>query len=395
MDGEGPRQDYKLTYDPTDREARLRLVKDIIAFANAGGGAIIFGRDETAVYGVDEEVVRALDSARLADDVDKFTRPATIDLSHTTQQLAQGRCVVTVHIAAAGEYPIVIAEDGNCPGTAPGKTKHVFAKGDIWTRHSSKTERATRDDLRAWIDRARRTERDAILGRINKVIDLPDGAEIQILPPAAVPALDTPQRMLEYETKRRAQKGSHVMPGDDLLHLFIHRADLQDGLTEDTLSLILASALRRPTTLFWWLPRLENNRELILPELHQCLHSADRDKSDAASSVIELAAIYADDEQLAAVVTELQSSRYKHFREAAQAWNGRGAQLARLSERIQRAKYKHHPLDDLEIEELERCATEAAVHCSGKGSTQARQLGDITRVIWSRRSDYARKLIYP
>ena len=46
MDGEGTHQDYKLAFDPADSAARLELVKNIVAFANAGGGQIVFGRRE-------------------------------------------------------------------------------------------------------------------------------------------------------------------------------------------------------------------------------------------------------------------------------------------------------------------------------------------------------------
>lgn len=392
MNGEGPRLDYKVTLDLADREARLRLVKDIIAIANAGGGVIVFGRDDTEVYGIEPEVAKALDSARLADEVDKFARPAKISLSHETQQLAVDCYLVSIHVAAAREYPIVMAEDGNSAGATQGKTKHVFVKGDIWTRHSSKTERATYEDLRHWIDHARQVERDTILSRINKVISIPDGADIQIVVPSAVPALDTPQRTLEYATKRRAHKSSYVLSGDDLLELFLHRSELKDTISQEELSLILASALRRPTTLFWWLPLIESDPELILLELHNCLAAADRDKSDAASSVIELAAIYAGDDQLEQVIAELRASRYLHFREAVLHWNGRAAQRARLRDRVERARYDKRLLCEMEIDELELLATESAVMCLENGSAQARRLGDITRVLWYHQSAYAAHL---
>lgn len=389
MDGENPQRDFKLAYNPADPLAQLGLVKDLIALANAGGGEIIFGRSEAEIVGI-ETPAAALDSARLADAVARYAAPATVHIEHADTLLDDGRILRTVRVAPV-EYPIVMAVDGNYPSS--GRTQSAFRKGDMWTRHSSKTERATYEDLRAWIDRARQAERDAILGRINKVINLPDGAEIQIVPPAAVPALDTPQRMLEYAAKRRQHNVSYVLTGDDLLWLFVNREDLKGKISPDELSLVVASALRRSPTLFWWLTLADDRPEIVLRELLLCLSAADRDKSDAAKSVTELAAVYADDAQLQDLIADLRHNRYQHFREAVQDWSGRAAPLERLRGRIERAKHSKQRLCEMGIDELEHLATEFAVECLANGSAQGRRLGDITRVIWSRRSDYARGLI--
>jgi hypothetical protein len=388
MDGESSHQDYKLTFDSEDSEAKLNLVKDVIAMANAGGGEIIFGRNDTEIFGIETEIAKSLDSAKVADLADRFAKPASLSISHEDLPLENGRVLHTVRVAAA-EYPIVMADIGNYSHKSSGKNQHVFQKGDIWTRHSSKTERVTYDDIRGWIEGAKRAEREAMLSRITKVIDIPDGAEIQIVQTSAVPALDTPQRMLEYAAKRRAGKPSYVLPGDDLLELFIHRAELKGTMTEKELSLILASALRRPATLFWWLTLVDDKPDLVLRELDQCLEAADRDKSDAANSVIELAAIYADDQQLDQLKAKLAASRYQHFREAVNTWDGRTAQLAKLRDRILKVKYQKRLQSEMTLSDLETAATAVAILCQGKSASQARQLGDMTRVIWSRVSMHA------
>lgn len=389
MDGEGSNQDYKLTFDMTDAESKLKLVKDIVAISNAGGGQIVFGRDEVTTSGIDPLLAKALDSARLADIVQKYTKPARINLAHEIHQLDSDSVLLTIRIEAA-EYPLVMAEDGNFAHQPSGKTRPAFAKGEIWTRHSSKNERVTYDDMRAWIEKAKKEERGAILNRINKVIDIPEGADIQIVHPSSVPALDTPQRMLEYAAKRRASKPSYVLPADDLMELFQHRTELQPSMTPAELSLIVASALRRPSTLFWWLTLLDGSPELILDELDGCLTSTDRDKSDAATSVIELAAIYADDERLKELIAKLLDSRYKHFREAAQRWGGQSSQIGKLQERIQKAKCEQNLLSEMTIDDLEKNATLFAEQYGDGNAAQARRLGDVTRVIWSKRSVYAK-----
>lgn len=242
------------------------------------------------------------------------------------------------------------------------------------------------------MERARRSEREAVLSRITKVIDIPEGAEIQIVHSPSVPALDSPQRMLEYATKRRAQKSSYVLSGDDLLELFLHRGELRNKFSQDELRLILASALRRTPTLFWWLTQLDVNPEAIIFELVHCLAAADRDKSDAATSVIELAAIYADDSQLQDLIEKLAGSRYQHFREAVQGWNGRAPQLQKLRDRVERARLGQQKLRAMALDELERYATDTAERCLEEGAGFARRLGEITRVIWSKQSAYAVRL---
>jgi len=384
MDGESAQQDYKLAYNGEDPADRLELVKNLVALANAGGGQLIFGRNDTEFVGLDLETLKALDSARLADFVDKFTTPAKLVISHEHISFEGDRTLCVVRVDAAA-VPIVMADIGNYADKG-GRTKSAFLKGDIWTRHGSRTERVTYEDIRQWIERARRDERETILGRINKVIDIPEGAEIQIVQPAVVPNLDTPRRMLEYAAKRRATNPHYVLSADDLVELFKQREQVGTQITKEELALIIASALRRPVTLFWWLILAEDAPELILSEITKCLDAEDRDKSDAAKSVIELAAIYADDEQLETIRTKLANSRYKHFREAVKGWSGRDAILKKFSDRITNSKFAGRSHDEMTDDELEVYATELAV--LPKKTSTSRQLGDLTRVIWSRKTVY-------
>ena len=62
--GEGRRQDYKLTFDSSNPVALLELVKDIIAFANSGGGEMVLGRDETRTPGLPPAMGEAMANPR-------------------------------------------------------------------------------------------------------------------------------------------------------------------------------------------------------------------------------------------------------------------------------------------------------------------------------------------
>ena len=389
MTGEGKLRDYKMSFNYNDAGARLDLVKNLVAMANAGGGKIIFGRDETATLGLDEETRKALDSARIDDLVRKFVAPTSIEISHQHEQLENGRYLVTLTVVGT-RYPLVMAQDGNVPG-AKSRKPPLFRKGDIWIRHSSKTERVCYEDLRLWIERAEQNERERILSRITHLVNLPEDAELQVVSPGQQ-HIDSPQRLLEYAAMRHEYDSSHLLTSSDLVHLFINRGTLDD-ISETQLRLLISSALRRPPTLYWWLIEADDNPQLILDEVRKCLDAADRDKSDAARSIIEMISIFADGDTLNEILGQLRGSRYKHFRNEANSWQGREAVLLQLYERISKAKHDGQLLTALTIDELERLGTNVAIeiskHSTGRPSSLSRKLGDVTRTIWSKKSHFA------
>lgn len=391
MNGESNHQDYKLDFDPGNEKAKVDLVKNLVAIANAGGGRIIFGRNETVTPGIDNDTCQALDSARLSDLVYRYVKPAQVELSHEIQALGDDRYLFTVRIAAS-EYPVVMSRQGDWKGMNNRKDKAIFLLGDIWIRHSSKTERVTHEDMRTWIERAKQGERDRLLSRITTLVNLPDGAEIQVVSAEQSP-IDSPQQLLQYATTRHDYDPSHLLTSSDLANLFVNRSTL-DSLSQTQLRLLISSALRRPPTLYWWITQVDEAPHIILEEIEKCLHAADRDKSDAARSIVEMAAIFADDVQLAEILEELRTSRYKHFRKAAENWPGRKALLNQLHDRISGAKHEGHFLHEYSIEELEKLATEIAIKLLPKAKTaDSRKLADITRVIWSKKSAFAKNAL--
>lgn len=296
--------------------------------------------------------------------------------------LDNGRFVCTVTVEPV-EYPIVMAKAGDWKGMNSRTERPRFVEGDVWTRHSSKTERIQYEDLRSWIELAKRSEREAVLQRINKVIDVPDGAEIQIVPPSFSP-IDSPKRLLQVELLRHQRDPSSLLGMQDLLHLFLNRQFLD--LTQSELALVIASALRRNSTLYWWLTNREARPDVVMGAVESCLDSSDRDKSDAGKSIVEMITVFGTDESARRVVDALSSSRYMHFRTAAQGWIDRSTNYAEIRRRISAAKHGGTLLTSRSVDELEHLASELALQLANHGNTPvSRKLSDVTRVIWSKR----------
>ena len=386
MSGESKDSDYKLSYDPADGRAKLDLAKNLVAMANSGGGRIIIGRDEIKSPGISKQTAAELDSAKVADAVGNCVTPAQVHLSHSLEKLPNGKLVTSIEIEAA-EIPLVMAKDGVWKGSDPNTDKPLFLRGDIWVRHSSKTERISYEDVRAWIARARRAEKEQILDRITTLASLPEGASIEIVSPSGLP-IDSPLRLLESAGRRRERDPDHLLSADDLIWVFVHRHGLR--FSETDLRILIASALRRSATLFWWLAEADDDPGLVIQELLEILDAADRDKSDAASRITELAAVYTDSSTSRRLLRGLKNSKYKHFRSAADAWPGKRNAKARFAARMIQAKHLDKGLMEYSEAELEEIASGLADALSReKRPFLSRKLADVNRAIWAKKSRHS------
>lgn len=386
MGGEGKSSDYKLKFDPASGKQKLNLAKSLVALANSGGGRITIGRDETKSRGISEHAAKELDSAKLTDLVQNYVSPAQVDISHSLTKLKNGNVLAVLEIEAA-DIPLVMAKDGVWKGSDPKKDRPLFFRGDIWVRHSSKTERISYEDLRYWFARARQAERNQVLDRITTLANLPEGSSIEVVSPSGL-AIDSPQRLLESVARRRKRDPDHLLSADDLLWIFLQRDGLE--LRESDLEILIASALRRSATLFWWLAAADDDPALVEQELLTTLDASDRDKSDAAARLTEVGAVYADSKTSQRLIRELRKSDYKHFRSAAKDWPGKTQAKRDFSERVNRAKYLDRILMEYSLEELEELASSLAEDLlRGKNPATSRKLADVTRAIWALKSKHS------
>jgi hypothetical protein len=109
------------------------LLKTIVAFANTSGGTI----DLLMV----QEPRDRLDSARLDDFVNKYVTPRLGGISSAFAD--EAHCLVTVQKSAFA--PHVISQEASYEKS--GKTKSAFYPGQVYVRHSSKSEPANGQDL--------------------------------------------------------------------------------------------------------------------------------------------------------------------------------------------------------------------------------------------------------
>jgi hypothetical protein len=380
MQGEGKRQDYKLTFDASNPAALLELIKHIIAFANTGGGEIVFGRDETRAVGIQPEAAALLDSSRLGDAVDKYIEKGLIHLSHNQEALPNGSVLVTLAVEAS-PYPAVIGKDGTVAG--PGKTQQsVLRRGDLWVRHGSRTERVSQADLRAWTEAAYNRGVERIMSAAQVVREAGPARSIELRTREGE-TFRSPSDLLDDALRRKALGLPYLLSGRELLWGFTRRRSLP--LTQDQLELLIESALRRPVTLHWWLldPRVDG--QMVAALLDRLIEAQDRDKSDAAKSAVELAAVYLDKAKRKGLLDRLRSSRYAHFRKAAAGYRGAEHVEAGLRRRARRQAPDGRPFEEMTSIELERLADEtAARELQAPSRSGARALSDALIALWLR-----------
>jgi Putative DNA-binding domain len=176
---EGMDVDFKSTFD-TSAAGWCEIVKDIVAFANSGGGAIVFGvNDDGSCAAADIEAVCAVDPAAIADKVKKYTSLHFAGFS-LKPSLRAGQRVAVLQIDGVS-MPMVFTAPGTYDVGA-GKQKTAFSLGTVYFRHGAKSEPGNTDDLRHALERELSRIRSSWLDGIAKVVTAPVGATVSVLP---------------------------------------------------------------------------------------------------------------------------------------------------------------------------------------------------------------------
>jgi len=138
--------DFKEQFDPSRTGDWCEILKDLVAMANSGGGALVFGvRNNGEDAEFDPSVVLNLDPAKITDKLATYTGDQFADFE-IVEVLREGRkiAVIRVHDSA---FPLVFTSAGNYdPGD--GRQKTAFHKGTIYFRHGAKSEPGNATDIR-------------------------------------------------------------------------------------------------------------------------------------------------------------------------------------------------------------------------------------------------------
>lgn len=175
---EAPDLDFKAAFDPSSTGDWCELVKDIVAFANSGGGWIVFGvNDDGSSSNADLGQLQKVDPAIIVDKIAKYTGQqfAGVSLATVTRNEAE---IVAMSISGA-TMPIVFTATGNYE--VNGKQRNAFQKGTVYFRHGAKSEPGTSEDLRGVLERELDRVRSVWLDGIQKVVTAPPGAAVSVV----------------------------------------------------------------------------------------------------------------------------------------------------------------------------------------------------------------------
>ena len=165
--------DRKSALDPTFQQDYLELAADLVAMANTEGGSILIGSKSVQLTAGH---LPLFDSARIDDKVNSLVEPRIGGIkSHIL-----GQDFVLVEVDKSENPPHIFRQDGNCTNRQH-KPASVFRKGDVYVRHSSKSERATRTDFDRWLEARQRR----LFDNVKLVFQASPEAEIRVVESAS------------------------------------------------------------------------------------------------------------------------------------------------------------------------------------------------------------------
>jgi hypothetical protein len=175
--------DFKSAFNPDSKQDWCEIVKDLVAMANSRGGLLVIGVNDDGTP-ADGDVASSLklDPAQITDKVASYTgvQFARFEVRRVEYR---DRQVVAIIVGRA-DVPLVFVKPGTYPVVGEKvQQKTAFSAGTVYVRHGAKSETATSDDLRRFIDRriqiaARRWKKN-----IRRAVNAPVGSTVQIVPP--------------------------------------------------------------------------------------------------------------------------------------------------------------------------------------------------------------------
>lgn len=174
--------DFKGEFE-TDTAGWCKVVKDIIAMANSGGGVLVFGlKSDGSPSGSDCSELLQCDVTKITDQVYKYTQHDFAELE--VAQIQRGEFHYPALLIGDAEIPIPFTKGGYWEIAATAETKQQkkveFAEGTVYFRRGAKSAPATRADLMASMARYASAERKRLIGGMRKVISAPVGSVVTV-----------------------------------------------------------------------------------------------------------------------------------------------------------------------------------------------------------------------
>jgi hypothetical protein len=203
--------EFKSDFDPTSSGMWCELLKDMVAFANSGGGAIVFGlKNDGFPSSMNKEAILAIDLADIANKIRRYTDHEFSDIEIV--EIERGGIRLAAFLVSGSNVPMIFTKPGTYE-TEPAKQKTAFSQGTIYFRHGAKSEPGHREDLVRWLDREIERVRKNWIGGIRKVVEAPAGHVINVVSSPTDFTTDSPAKGLAVTAQISADPGSvRVVP---------------------------------------------------------------------------------------------------------------------------------------------------------------------------------------
>jgi predicted HTH transcriptional regulator len=191
--------DFKSTFDPERAGDWCELLKDVVAIANSGGGAILVGVADDGEFCGSPETLKVLktDPAAVTDKIVKYTG-VQLDSFTISAARRRGRQIAMITIGWA-DPPIMFEKPGTY-AIENGKQKTAFGVGTLYVRHGAKSDPARSADIARLMERSLQRARREWLSGVRKLSAAPKGSTVSVLPPKVIQSSDrsaTPIRITD------------------------------------------------------------------------------------------------------------------------------------------------------------------------------------------------------
>jgi hypothetical protein len=177
--------EFKEQFIPTDPRQSLEVLKDIVAISNSGGGTLVIGINNVGqATGGDVKPVLDYDHAKYCDLIRKYTNQNYADFE--VIEAEKDGHTVAVFLIDPPDYPLVSEKPGTYPIEGSKHQQTAFAQGTLCFRHGAKTESATSDDLRRFMQNRFKEIQDQLVKGMRIVSESPRGSELTIVPAGIV-----------------------------------------------------------------------------------------------------------------------------------------------------------------------------------------------------------------